>query len=124
MLEMAEVLYDVNLEDENGNGTGICFDGFSYALYPIGSFDGGKTIQWHLEKKPEGAEQDHSIPPDHNSGQKWVRIKDLDTLSNSTTILSYYGQVTIQLGTESRRGHTSISGTRWQASRTPHRKDT
>jgi hypothetical protein len=107
MLDMAEILYDVSLEDNEGNVTGIYFEGISYLLYPIADLkgnDGERTIQWHLEGKPEDEERDRSMPPDHGSGKTWTRIPDLDidSLSKATTILGYCENVVIQLGTKGR----------------------
>lgn len=52
MLEMADVLYDVNLEDGDGNDAGIYFDGVFWMLYPTAYIEDRKTIQWHLVRKP------------------------------------------------------------------------
>jgi hypothetical protein len=102
MLDMAEILYDVNLEDENGNNSGIYFEGISYTLYPTTYSDDRSTIQWHLQRKTN-VEGNHAFAANHSPDPTLTRILDLKTLSNATAILGYCGEVVIQLGTESRR---------------------
>jgi len=105
MLEMAEILYDVILEDDDGNDAGVYFEGISYTLYPTAYIQSHNTIQWHLESKGghlEDREHDHAIAPDSGGRPKWERISDLKTLRSATAILGYCNEVKIQLGTAER----------------------
>jgi len=45
MLEMAEILYDVNLEDDDGNDAGVYLDGISYMLYPTAYIHDHNAVQ-------------------------------------------------------------------------------
>jgi len=105
MLEMANILCDVNLEDENGNYRGVYFDGSSFVLYATGYFAQQNTVQWHLRKKYTGKERDPALRPDHYSGPTWVRHLSIETLSEATAILGYCGNTEVQLGTASRVEH-------------------
>ncbi|KAK3389159.1 hypothetical protein B0H63DRAFT_518403 [Podospora didyma] len=104
ILEMAGILYDVALEDEDGNNAGVYFDGIPHTLYPTAYIKDHNTIQWHLVSKgrlSEGSD-DHSIAPDSGERPGWERISNLDTLTRSTEILGYCSNVQIQLGTAAR----------------------
>ncbi|KAK3379017.1 hypothetical protein B0T24DRAFT_522674, partial [Lasiosphaeria ovina] len=109
MLEMAGILYDVALEDEDGNTAGIYFDGISYTLYPTTYIKDQNAIQWHLVSKGRLLESanDHSVAPDSGTRPRWERISNLETLANSTAILGYCGDVQIQLGTAARAQYHS-----------------
>lgn len=102
MLQMAGILYDVALEDEEGKGAGTYFNGISYGLYPTAYIEDKNTIQWHLFSKKEWPDEDDSIAPDSYGGPKWERISNLETLAKSTAILGFSGDVQIQLGTATR----------------------
>ncbi|KAK3316875.1 hypothetical protein B0H66DRAFT_306995 [Apodospora peruviana] len=103
MLEMADVLYDINLEDKDGKLSGVYFDGVSYVLYPTRYIAEENTVQWHLKRKREhGAERNQAHAPDLGSDQRWLRGVDLETLSNAKAVLGYCGDVVVQLGTASR----------------------
>jgi hypothetical protein len=102
MLELAEVLYDVTLEDDEGHHTGIYLNGVFWTLYPTRYIEEGNTIQWHLTKKPTGKVVGQSLTPDHYGGPAWFREVDLVTLVSATAILGYCAEVEIRLGTESR----------------------
>ncbi|KAF2964221.1 hypothetical protein GQX73_g9348 [Xylaria multiplex] len=107
MLEMAEILYDVNLEDDNGNDTGVYFGGISYTLYPTAYIEDLHTIQWHLEKKHrrDHSDRDHAVAPGSGGGPTWKRISNLETLQSATAILGYCSEVQIQLVTAAQVEH-------------------
>ncbi|KAF2023875.1 hypothetical protein EK21DRAFT_79993, partial [Setomelanomma holmii] len=106
MLELAEIVCDVNLEDENGNDAGIYFDGVSSVLYPTAyvELEESKVIQWHLAWSSDRTlkDRDLDLAPDSEHGPKWSRIHDVETLRSATAILGYCGNVAIQLGTQAR----------------------
>jgi len=102
MLELAEILYDVNLEDDDGNDAGVYFDGIFWRLYPTAYFEETNTVQWHLLRKPTGEEPSQALAPDHHGGPDWLRTISLETLESATAVLGYCSEVVIQLGTKSR----------------------
>ncbi|ENH67466.1 Calcium/calmodulin-dependent protein kinase [Fusarium oxysporum f. sp. cubense race 1] len=108
MLELAEIICDVSLEDDKGNATGIYLDGISFFLYPTSYKalpDRQPVIQWHLKEKTSDDEgdRDPAIPPDRNGGPLWTKIPVYDTLRTSITVLGYCEKAMVQLGTEARR---------------------
>lgn len=111
MLEMANILYDVALEDDDGKDAGVYFDGISYSLYPTAYFEDQKVVQWHLVSKSASLEDDndHSMAPDSGTRPRWKRISSPEILVTSTAILGYCSNVQIQLGTAARAEyHRSI----------------
>jgi hypothetical protein len=50
MLEMAGILYDVDLEDDDVKDVGTYFDGIFWMLYPTAFIEERKPIQWNLVK--------------------------------------------------------------------------
>jgi hypothetical protein len=68
MLELAEILYDVTLEDDKGNYAGVYFHGVFWMLYPTKHIKEPSTIQWHLTKKPADKESNQALAPDHYAG--------------------------------------------------------
>lgn len=112
MLELAEIICDVSLEDDKGNATGIYLDGISFFLYPTSykALPGRQpVIQWHLKEKTldDEGDRDPAIPPDTNGGQLWTRIPVYDTLRTSITVLGYCEKAMVQLGTKARRQYHS-----------------
>ncbi|QKD53995.2 uncharacterized protein FOBCDRAFT_135299 [Fusarium oxysporum Fo47] len=108
MLELAEIICDVSLEDDKGNATGIYLDGISFFLYPTSYKalpDRQPVIQWHLKEKTldDEGDRDPAIPPDRNGGPLWTKIPVYDTLRTSITVLGYCEKAMVQLGTEARR---------------------
>jgi hypothetical protein len=104
MLEMTNILDEVELEDENGNSTGVYFDGISYVLYPTGYLVAQDTVQCHVRRKLKWQKRE-ALAPDYGSQQKWTRHQDIKTLSSAKPVLGYCGEVETQLGTTSRRDH-------------------
>jgi hypothetical protein len=102
MLEIANIIDEVELEDENGNPTGVYFDGISYVLYPTSYLVAQDTVQWHVRRKPKGQKRE-ALAPDHGSQRKWTRHQDIKSLSSAKAVLGYCGET--QLGTASRRDH-------------------
>ncbi|KAI1122416.1 hypothetical protein F5Y10DRAFT_287200 [Nemania abortiva] len=98
MLGMAEIRYDVTLEDDDGNDAGVYFDGISYTLYPTAYIREQHVIQWHLETKRgrHDGERDYAIAPDTREAPKWERISSLETLKSATAILGYCSEATIE----------------------------
>ncbi|KAG5780324.1 hypothetical protein H9Q73_006033 [Fusarium xylarioides] len=108
MLELAEIVCDVSLEDEKGTATGIYLDGISYFLYSTSykTHPGQQpVIQWHLKEKTldDDGDRDPAIPPDRDGGQLWTKIPVYETLRTSITVLGYCDKALVQLGTEARR---------------------
>ncbi|KAK8872626.1 thioredoxin-like protein [Apiospora arundinis] len=103
MLELAEILHDVSLKNDDGTDAGVYFDGPLWRLYPTGYIPGSKTVQWHLVKNSIGHQ--HAWAPDHEGGPQWLRAMDLETLKTSNAILGYCNEVQIRLGTVSRIQH-------------------
>lgn len=101
MLEMAEILYDVNLEDDDGKDAGTYFDGIVWRLYPTAYNKEQNTVQWHLIPKT-AEDENQAFAPDSGGGPGWLRNVSLDTLESATAVLGYCGDVVIRLGTESR----------------------
>lgn len=112
MLETAGILYDVNLEDDEGNDAGVYFDGISYVLYPTAHIPDQKTVQWHVEDKRKWSKErrrDQHLAPDHEAKAKWRRISNLEILQSSTAILGYCSEAHVQLGTADRaRYHATL----------------
>lgn len=54
MLELADILYDINLEVQNGRDFGVYIKGVTYAIYPTGYVEDSDAVQCHLvqKKKP------------------------------------------------------------------------
>lgn len=105
MLEMADILCDVNLEDEEGNFAGVYFDSAKFVLYATHYFKEENAVQWHLRRKSREKEQNQALRPDHGSKLTWARELRIETLSEARAILGYCGEVQIQLGTVSRLEH-------------------
>ncbi|KAJ4042812.1 hypothetical protein NW763_011632 [Fusarium oxysporum] len=68
MLELAEIVCDVSLEDGKGTATGIYLDGISFFLYPTSykTLPGRQpVVQWHLKEKTldDEGDRDPEIPP-------------------------------------------------------------
>ncbi|PNP80468.1 hypothetical protein FNYG_06067 [Fusarium nygamai] len=108
MLELAEIVCDVSLEDEKGTATGIYLDGISFFLYPTSykTHPGQQpVIQWHLKEKTldDDGDRDPAIPPDRDGGPLWTKIPVYETLRTSITVLGYCEKALVQLGTETRR---------------------
>ncbi|KAF5637366.1 serine threonine kinase [Fusarium tjaetaba] len=108
MLELAEIVCDVSLEDDKGTATGIYLYGISFFLYPTSykTHPGHQpVIQWHLKEKTldDDGDRDPAIPPDRDGGPLWIRIPVYETLRTSITVLGYCDKALVQLGTESRR---------------------
>ncbi|KAF4946078.1 hypothetical protein FGADI_11463 [Fusarium gaditjirri] len=108
MLELAEIVCDVSLEDDKGNATGIYLDGISFLLYPTAYKalpDRHPVVQWHLKEKALGDEgdRDPAIPPDRDGGPLWAKIPVYDTLRTSIAVLGYCEKAMVQLGTAARR---------------------
>ncbi|KAF5633437.1 serine threonine kinase [Fusarium sp. NRRL 52700] len=108
MLELAEIVCDVNLEDDKGTATGIYLDGISFFLYPTSykkHLGQQSVIQWHLKEKTldDDGGRDPAIPPDRDGGPLWTKIPDYETLRTSITVLGYCEKALVQLGTEARR---------------------
>jgi hypothetical protein len=104
MLKMANILDEVNLEDDKGQHRGVYFDGISYALYATGYIDKEDTVQWHVTEKPKGRERDQAVAPDFDdSGQAWARDIPIETLVKAKAVLGYCDEVEMQLGTSSRQ---------------------
>ncbi|KAF5666734.1 serine threonine kinase [Fusarium circinatum] len=108
MLELAEIVCDVSLEDDKGTATGIYLDGISFFLYPTSykRHPGQQpAIQWHLKEKTldDDGGRDPAIPPDRDGGPLWTKIPDYETLRTSVTVLGYCEKALVQLGTEARR---------------------
>jgi hypothetical protein len=101
MLEMANILDEVNLEDEDGNDTGVYYDGVSYVLYATDYFEDERTVQWHLRRKTKGQGSDQAVAPDYDSPQNWARGLGIDILTSAKAVLGYCGEVEMQLGTKS-----------------------
>lgn len=101
MLQMADIMYGVNLKGDGGKDAGVYFDGISYTLYPTAYIRDQHTIQWHLESKNghHNSGHTHAVAPDHGGKPKWKRISDLEILQSAATILGYCSEVQIQLGT-------------------------
>jgi hypothetical protein len=105
MLEMADVLCDVNLEDDEGNRTGVYFDSASFVLYATAYLAEENTVQWHLKKKSKDKVRNQALIPDHGSKFSWARDLSIEILSEATAVLGYCDQVEVQLGTASRLEH-------------------
>ncbi|KAK7931227.1 hypothetical protein PG985_001939 [Apiospora marii] len=105
MFELAEILYDVNLENDEGLDAGIYFDGTAWRLYPTLHVSESQTVQWHLSAKSPGLDHDQAVIPDHDGGPKWLRDIDFKTLEAATAILGYCSEVEIRLATKSRLSH-------------------
>ncbi|KAH7164889.1 hypothetical protein DER46DRAFT_626640 [Fusarium sp. MPI-SDFR-AT-0072] len=108
MLELAEIVCDVSLEDDKGNTTGIYLDGISFFLYPTSHEalpDRQPVIQWHLKEKTldDEGDRDPAIPPNRYGGPLWTKIPTYDTLRTSITVLGYCEKAMVQLGTEAHR---------------------
>ncbi|KAF5253767.1 hypothetical protein FANTH_1460 [Fusarium anthophilum] len=108
MLELAEIVCDVSLEDDKGTATGIYLDDISFFLYPTSykTHPGQKpVIQWHLKEKTldDDGDRDPAIPPDRDGGPSWTKIPVYETLRTSITVLGYCCKALVQLGTEARR---------------------
>ncbi|KAG7427468.1 hypothetical protein Forpi1262_v011488 [Fusarium oxysporum f. sp. raphani] len=77
MLELAEIVCDVSLEDGKGTATGIYLDGISFFLYPTSykTLPGRQpVVQWHLKEKTldDEGDRDPEIPP----RQRWWSVVD------------------------------------------------
>ncbi|EGU72395.1 hypothetical protein FOXB_17096, partial [Fusarium oxysporum f. sp. conglutinans Fo5176] len=108
MLELAEIVCDVSLEDGKGTATGIYLDGISFSLYPTSykTLPGRQpVVQWHLKEKTldDEGDRDPEIPPDRDGGPLWTKIPVYETLRTSITVLGYCEKAMVQLGTEARR---------------------
>ncbi|SCO78178.1 uncharacterized protein FRV6_02391 [Fusarium oxysporum] len=108
MLELAEIVCDVSLEDGKGTATGIYLDGISFFLYPTSykTLPGRQpVVQWHLKEKTldDEGDRDPEIPPDRDGGPLWTKIPVYETLRTSITVLGYCEKAMVQLGTEARR---------------------
>ncbi|RKK67970.1 hypothetical protein BFJ69_g14016 [Fusarium oxysporum] len=108
MLELAEIVCDVSLEDGKGTATGIYLDGISFFLYPTSykTLPGRQPVlQWHLKEKTldDEGDRDPAIPPDRDGGPLWTKIPVYETLRTSITVLGYCEKAMVQLGTEARR---------------------
>lgn len=101
MFELAEILSDVTLEDDDGNDTGVFFEGILWRLYPTKFFEARNTVQWHLAEVPSGELFNPALAPDHYSSPVWCRGVGREALENATAILGYCSRVNIKLGTES-----------------------
>ncbi len=103
MLELAGVLYHVDLREAGDGDHGIYFRGISSILYPTYHFVDTNTVQWHLVTNTEGIGLGRDCSPNDISGSRWVKITDLETLRSAAAILGYCGEAAILLGTESRK---------------------
>ena len=99
MLEMADILCDVTLEDDDGNFTGVYFDSASFVLYATHYFEKDNIVQWHLRKKSKEKRRDQALRPNHGSKLVWARELSIEILSEATAVLGYCSQVEVQLGT-------------------------
>lgn len=102
MLELAGILYHVNVQDADNGDYGIYFKGMSSILYPTQHFDDTNVIQWHLVTDTDRMGLGRRCSPDDIPDSNWVKIRDFKVLSSATAILGYCGEAAIQLGTESR----------------------
>ncbi|KAG9503283.1 hypothetical protein J7337_006126 [Fusarium musae] len=108
MLELAEIVCDVSLEDDKGTATGIYLDGISFFLYPTSykTHPGQQpVVQWNLKEKAldDDGDRDPAIAPDRDGGPLWTKIPDYKTLRTSIAVLGYCEKALVQLGTEARR---------------------
>lgn len=103
LLEMANVLYDVNFESEDGLAKGIYFDGIAWRLYPTAYIEETNTVQWHLVKKGPHEENHQGLPPELHGRPKWLADVSLDTLQSAIAVLGYCGDAHVYLGTEERK---------------------
>ncbi len=103
MLELAGILYYVDLREAGESDYGIYFRGMSSILYPTDYFVDTNTVQWHLVTNTESAGLGRDCSPNDISGSRWVRIADLETLRCAVAILGYCGEAAILLGTEGRK---------------------
>ncbi|KAK1758867.1 serine/threonine protein kinase [Echria macrotheca] len=107
MLEYADILYDVNLEDESGKESGVYLEGVEYTIYPTGHVEDSDVVQWHLVRKEnplaDNGHRNTSAAPDSGGGPRWDKSISLSTLQSAKAVLGYCAKVLIQLGTEDRR---------------------
>ena len=111
MLEFADILYDINLEDENGMDSGVYLEGAAYTIYPTGYNKTSNSVQWHLVQRASpmlDGRDGHNNPsafvtPDAAGGPTWDRSISLATLQSAKVIPGYCGEVLVQLGTAERR---------------------
>ncbi|KAL7768366.1 hypothetical protein ACKLNR_002667 [Fusarium oxysporum f. sp. zingiberi] len=105
MLELAEIVCDVSLENGKGISTGIYLDGISFFLYPTSykTLPGRQpVVQWHLKEKTldDEGDRDPEIPPDRDGGPLWTKIPVYETLRTSITVLGYCEKAMVQLEVE------------------------
>ncbi|KAF5571871.1 serine threonine kinase [Fusarium pseudoanthophilum] len=121
MLELAEIVCDVSLEDDKGTATGIYLDGISFFLYPTSykTHPGGQpVIQWHLKEKTldDDGDRDPAIPPDSDGVlgycdkalvQLEVERPNIEASLNSLTLGSSAGGAKAEgtIGFKMRKGH-------------------
>ncbi|PMD60421.1 uncharacterized protein K444DRAFT_392482 [Hyaloscypha bicolor E] len=101
IVELAEIMQDVTLEDDDEADAGTYLDGIRWRLYPTKYDSQENTVQWHLSRKALGEDPNHpSFAEDESAG--WLVGVKPETLANATAIVGYCSQVAVQLGTESR----------------------
>lgn len=104
MLELAGILYHVDLSEAGDGNYGIYFRGISSILYPAAHFVDTNTVQWHLVTNTESIGLGRDCSPDDISGSsRWLRIAELQTLRSAAAVLGYCGEAAILLGTEGRK---------------------
>ena len=103
ILELAEILYDVSMEDDKGEGAGLYFDGVLWKLYPTAYDADRNVVQWHLKKHSIDEIHSQALAPDHDGSPIWDRRVSLERLKTATAVLGYCNEVAIMLGTEERR---------------------
>ena len=97
MLDLAGILYQVDLSDLGSQKIGIYFRGISSLLYPTAYFEDMHSVQWHLISTGT-----NPVPPGLIHEQSWHPIRSLDLIGSSISFLGYCGKALIHLGTADR----------------------
>lgn len=102
MIDLAGIVQDVTLEDDDGCDKGTYLDGMTYLIYPTNHDQAANEVQWHLVKKTPENMTGFTLRPDLDEGLSWLTDVSPDTLGSATAILGYCGEVRVTLGTKSR----------------------
>lgn len=103
IIDLAEIMQDVTLEDDKGADAGTYLDGINWRLYPTEYNKELNAVQWHLTSK--SLREDAAgleFAPGQDEGPRWRRDVDAEKLGNATAIVGYCGEVHLHLGTKSR----------------------